>query len=224
MKQYIAASKQPANDFFIEVADLLNSARLQAYKAVNSAMVETYWHMGKRIVEEEQQGKNRAEYGEHLIENLSRYLTDTFGKGFSEANSQNIRKFYLTFSQFPTQCVGNSNHLFWTNIRTIMRIDNPKERDYYLQETSLENWTTRTLERNIKSGYYHRTLSTQENKNTALDTYSAKNSTVALTSERVRDFIKDPYILEFLNLPENSTSKESVLENALIENLQKFLL
>ena len=224
MKEYIAASKQPANNFFIEVADLLNSARLQAYKAVNAVMVETYWHMGKRIVEEEQQGKNRAEYGEHLIENLSRYLTDTFGKGFSEANLQNIRKFYLTFPQFPTHCVGNSNHLSWTNIRTIMRIDNPKERDYYLQETSLENWTTRTLERNIKSGYYHRTLSTQENKNTDLDTYSAKNSTVALTSERVRDFIKDPYILEFLNLPENSTTKESVLENALIENLQKFLL
>ena len=88
------------------------------------------------IDEHQQQGKNRAEYGEHLIENLSRYLTDTFGKGFSEANLQNIRKFYLTFPQFPTHCVGNSNHLSWTNIRTIMRIDNPKERDYYLHETA----------------------------------------------------------------------------------------
>ncbi len=108
------------SDFFSDVVNLLNTARANAYKAVNSIMVETYWRIGQRIVGEEQKGNNRAEYGDYLIVNLSKYLTDTFGKGFSEANLWNIRKFYLIFSEFDTQCVTN---LSWSNIRTIMRID-----------------------------------------------------------------------------------------------------
>ncbi len=173
-------------------------------------MVETYWRIGQRIVKEEQKGNNRAEYGDYLIVNLSKYLTDTFGKGFSEANLWNIRKFYLTFPQFSTQCVGN---LSWTNIRTIMRIDNPEEREYYLKEAATENWSARVLERNIKSGYYHRLLSTQE-----------KSIGSELAIPDAKAFIKDPYVLEFLDVPEGLTGKESLLEQALISNLQKFLL
>ncbi len=203
--------------FFADVAQMLNLARSKAYKAVNSLMVQTYWNIGKRIVEEEQQGKSRAEYGERLIENLSRYLTDIFGKGFSEANLWNMKKFYLTFPQFSTHCVENSN-ITWSNIRLIMRIDNPKERNYYLQEASAENWTARTLQRNITSGYYHRLLSTQNQPNI---------SELALPTENtlnIQDFIKDPYVLEFLNISEDLTGKENMLEKALIDNLQKFLL
>lgn len=161
-------------------------------------------------MEEEQKGKDRAEYGDYLIVNLSKYLTDTFGKGFSEANLWNIRKFYLTFPRFSTHRVEN---LSWSNIRLIMRIDNPEERNYYLKESVSENWSARVLERNIKSGYYHRILSTQK-----------KTSKDELAVSKADSFIKDPYVLEFLDVPEDLTGKESVLEKALISNLQKFLL
>ena len=196
-----------------DIAELLNVARAKAYHTVNSIMVETYWKIGQRIVEEEQGGASRAEYGTKLIENLSKYLTDTFGKGFSEANLKNMRQFYLTYPEFDTQCVAN---LSWTNIRTIIRIDDKKERDYYFKESAEQNWTSRQLERNIKSGYYHRLLSTQEN----LSNEEKCLPTVIYTKE----FIKDPYVLEFLDLPENIEGKESALESALISNLQKFLL
>ena len=176
-------------------------------------MVETYWKIGQRIVEEEQAGKSRAEYGTKLIENLSKYLTDTFGKGFSEANLKNMRQFYLIYPEFDTQCVAN---LSWTNIRTIIRLDNKQERDYYLKESAEQNWTSRQLERNIKSGYYHRLLSTQEKINNTEKCLPAVVDT--------KEFIKDPYVLEFLDLPENIESKENALESALINNLQKFLL
>lgn len=198
---------------YSDIAELLNLARAKAYHSVNSIMVETYWKIGQRIVEEEQGGNQRAEYGSKLIENLSKYLTDTFGKGFSEANLQNMRKFYLTYPEFPTHCVGN---LSWTNVRTIIRIDDKQERDYYLKESSSENWTSRQLERNIRSGYYHRLLSTQEKTS---DTDKCLPAIID-----AKEFIKDPYVLEFLDLPENIEGKESALESALINNLQKFLL
>lgn len=195
--------------FLGDIAELLKEARSTAYRAVNTVMVETYWRVGKRIVEEEQHGENRAKYGSFLIVKLSRYLSDTFGKGFSEGNLWNFRRFYLTFPEFSTHCVKN---LSWTHIRLIIRLDNPQERDWYLHETSQENWSSRTLERNIKSGYYRRLLSS----NVLSDTSQAPPS--------VSDFVKDPYVLEFLDVPEDLQGRESLLENALISNLQKFLL
>ena len=196
---------------YTDIAELLNVARAKTYHVVNSIMVETYWKIGQRIVEEEQAGKSRAEYGTKLIENLSKYLTDTFGKGFSEANLKNMRQFYLAFPKFDTQCVAN---LSWTNIRTIIRISDKKEREYYLKEAAVGNWTSRQLERNIKSGYYQRLLSTQENN----------DNTCLPAVINPKDFVKDPYVLEFLDLPENIEGKESTLESALITNLQKFFL
>lgn len=199
-----------------DIAELLNVARSRAYHSVNSIMVETYWKIGQRIVEEEQGGATRAEYGTKLIENLSKYLTDSFGKGFSEANLKNMRQFYLTYPEFDTQCVAN---LSWTNIRTIIRLDDKQERDYYLKESAEQNWTSRQLERNIKSGYYHRLLSTQGGNK---ETSEGEKCLPAIID--TNEFIKDPYVLEFLDLPENIEGKESVLETALINNLQKFLL
>ena len=204
------------NTFYSEISELLKQARSVAYKAVNTIMVQTYWQIGKRIVEQEQRGQNRASYGDYLITNLSRYLSDTFGKGFSEANLWNIRQFYLVFSdfdQFSTQCVGN---LTWTNIRLIMRLDSKAEREYYIKESSEQNWSSRLLERHIKTGYYRRLLSTQQKGSiTAASDFEKYNPA---------DFIKDPYIAEFLDVPEDLKGKESLLENALIGNLQKFLL
>lgn len=209
--------------FYNEISELLAQARRTAYKNVNAIMVQTYWQIGRKIVEQEQKGQNRAEYGDQLVTNLSRHLSGTFGKGFSEANLRNMRQFYTIFPehdqfkdlstsnlQFATQCVAN---LSWTNIRQIMRLNDPKERDYYIHEASSQNWSSRVLERNIKSGYYHRLLSTQQtNPDTEQDKHSLFN------------FIKDPYIAEFLNIPEDLEGKESGLENALTANLQKFLL
>ena len=199
---------------FKDIEDLLKAARSKSYYAVNSVMVETYWEIGRRIVEEEQSGKIRAEYGSKLIENLSKYLTDIFGKGFSEANLLNMRNFYIAYPKFPRHCLGN---LSWSNITKIIRLDNIEERDYYLKEAAEQNWSYRQLERNIKTGYYQRLLSSK-NKETGL--VSQQTSNIINTKE----FIKDPYILEFLDLPENIEGKENLLEEALIDNLQKFLL
>jgi predicted nuclease of restriction endonuclease-like (RecB) superfamily len=170
-------------------------------------MVQTYWNIGKRIVEQEQGGKARADYGDFLISNLSRYLTDIFGRGFSEANLWNFRQFYSVFPQFSTQCVEN---LTWTNIRLIMRLDNADERDWYMKEAVAGNWSSRLLERNIKSGYYRRLLSSGKEK-------KARFSSAV-------EFIKDPYILEFLDVSEDLSGKENALESAIIGQLQKFML
>jgi len=198
--------------FYVGIAGLLTTARQSAYRAVNTLMVQTYWQVGQRIVEREQQGQERADYGEQLIVKLSRYLTDTLGKGFSEANLKNMRQFYLAFpdvEQFATHRVAN---LAWSHIRLIMRLSDERERRYYLEEASGQHWSVRTLERNIKSGYYRRLLSSQgTDKATVVETITA-------------DFIKDPYVLEFLDLPEDLSGKETLLEKSLIGNLQKFLL
>ena len=124
-----------------------------------------------------------------------------------------MRNFYLVYPEFPRQCLGN---LSWSNIARIIRIDNPDERNYYLNEAASQNWSYRQLERNIKSGYYHRLLSTQAGLNNTEKCLPAIIDT--------KEFIKDPYVLEFLDLPENIEGKESTLESALITNLQKFLL
>jgi len=208
---------------YSDIAELLNTARTKTYRTVNSIMVETYWKIGQRIVEEEQAGKSRAEYGTKLIENLSRYLTDTFGKGFSEANLKNMRRFYMVYPEFATQCVPN---LSWSNVRKIIRIDNKDERDYYLKESAEQNWSYRQLERNIKTGYYQRLLSNQwvgVNDRANKGTNEGLEKCLPAIID-TKEFIKDPYVLEFLNLPENMEGKESVLETALINNLQKFLL
>jgi predicted nuclease of restriction endonuclease-like (RecB) superfamily len=196
--------------FFADIRDLLHAGRETAYRSVNTVMVKTYWQIGRRIVEEEQNGKARADYGDYLIVNLSRYLSDCFGKGFSVANLKNIRQFYQrfpTFDELATQCVAN---LGWTHLRLIMRLDDEKERHYYLQEASSQNWSSRLLERNIKSGYYRRLLSSQ---NKAME-----------QSKDASGFIKDPYVLEFLDVPDDLTGKESFLESSIIGHLQKFLL
>ena len=203
--------------FFAEIASILQEARLTAYKTVNTVLVQTNWCIGKRIIEQEQKGKSRADYGDYLIVNLSRYLTDTLGKGFSEANLRNFRQFYLCFPkgfQFATRRVANPENLSWSHWRLLMRLDNEDEREYYITETSDQNWNVKLLERNIRSGYYRRLLSTQ--KKVVVKTKEKK--------ENVTDFIKDPFILEFLDLPENMTGKETELERAIINNLQSFLL
>ncbi len=209
-------SNMSKTSLYKDIRQILQSARNNAYTAVNTAMVDAYWLIGKRIVEEEQQGENRAKYGQELIKNLSIELNSEFGKGFSVANLWNFRQFYLTFpktEKLYTLC----RELSWSHIRLIMRIDNEQARAYYLNESKAENWSVRQLQRHINSHYYERLLSTSEKKEVIVPD---EKQTITNT----REFIKDPYVLEFLNLPEDVKLRESNLEQAIISNLQEFLL
>lgn len=202
--------------YISEIRNILAQARMKAYQSVNSVMVEAYWLIGKRIVEEEQNGKKRAEYGEALLKNLSVALTKEFGKGFSSSNLRNFRQFYLTYSD-PEICYTLCSKLTWSHNRLIMRIDSNAARNYYLKEASEQNWSVRILERHINTFYYERLLSTQ-NKEETVQYSTGQNNDLA------RDFIKDPYVFEFLNIPEPISASENDIEAALIGNLQEFLL
>ena len=202
--------------FYSDIKDILANARKKAYSTVNFAMVEAYWMIGKRIVEEEQNGKERAGYGEYLIKNLSVELKNELGKGFSYANLWNFRQFY---QKFPNQEILYTlcRELNWSSLRLIMRVENPNAQRYYLEETKRQRWSVRQLERNINSFYYERLLSSQEKKK-ELVTQKSFEKTPA------KDFIKDPYILEFLDLPEKPFPKENTIETSIVENLKDFLL
>lgn len=205
-----------AAHFFAEVRAILAQARQQAYAAVNTTMIDAYWQIGKRIVEEEQQGQKRADYGSYLLAELSRQLAHEFGKGFAVANLRNFRQFYLTFPDFPIRYAPRSE-LTWTHYRLIMRVDNPTARMYYITEAASQQWSTRQLERNINSLYYERLLSTQGKSTQA-------EYEVAVSKQRPADFIKDPYVLEFLQIPETPDLSERDLEHAIVQKLQHFLL
>lgn len=202
--------------FYSDIRRILHSARSKAYSAVNTAMVDAYWHIGKRIVEEEQKGEIRAGYGQGLIKKLSIELNAEFGKGFSVANLWNFRQFYQTFpgnKKLYTLC----RELSWSHIRLIMRIESDRARDYYITESKAENWSVRQLQRNINTNYYERLLSSADKKSAIVT--DAENEII-----NPRDFIKDPYVLEFLDLAEDIKLKESRLEHAIINNLHSFLL
>ena len=207
------------NNFIFDVKNIFVHARQKAYTAVNTAMVEAYWLVGKRIVEEEQNGKERAKYGEYLLKSLSQELTLSFGKGFTERNLRNFRQFYLTFADEEirhTLCA----ELSWSHIRLIMKLTNKNAQQYYLKEAAENNWSVRTLDRNISTLYYQRLLSSQIKE-------PVEQEMLEKTKDFQKDkfeFIKNPYVLEFLNLPNNIGYTEQELENALIDNLQKFLL
>jgi len=199
----------------IDIKQILLQAQQKAYQATAFAMIEGFWKIGRRIVEEEQQGSIRANYGEQVIAQLSKEL----GKGFSERTLRDYRRFYLLF---PDQ--DNLAHmcakLTWSHIRLIMRVENNQARDYYLQETAQQHWSVRTLERNINTLYYQRLLTSQMKE-------EVKEEMRLKTAEFQQDpheFIKNPTVLEFLNIPTHYAYNENELETSLINNLQQFLL
>ena len=208
-----------SQSYIVEIKEILSNARQRAYTAVNSAMVEAYWNIGKRIVKEEQKGSERAEYGKEIIKNLSIELSNEFGRGFSKRTLWEIRQFYLQFSDFEivrTVCA----QLKWSHIKLIMRVSNENAREWYLKEASEQNWSVRTLERNISTLYYQRLLSSQEKEIVILE---MNQKTTEFQNDSF-EFIKNPSVLEFLNLPINLGYTEKELEKALIDNLQKFIL
>lgn len=199
--------------FHTDIKAILEQARNKARSAVNSAMVEAYWLIGQRIVQEEQRGSSRAIYGERLLANLSEVLSASLGKGFSYANLRNFRQFYLTYPD-REMCYTVCSKLSWSHNRLIMREEDAKARAYYLAESAAQQWTVRQLERNLQSRSFQRLLSSQ----------GSGVQAGPPRSESLGDFIKDPYVLEFLQLPESGQLKECALEQAIIDELQKFLL
>ena len=218
-------------NYILEIKQILALARQKAYSAVNTAMVEAYWLIGKRIVEEEQNGNNKAVYGSELLKTLSSELTSEFGKGFSPTNIKNFRKFYILFNDNgKSQTVSDqskdsisqtlSAKLSWSHYERIIRVENENARNWYIKEASEENWSVRTLDRNISTKYYQRLLSSQD-KAVVKDEMQKKNRIKIADN---KDFIKNPAVLEFLNLPTNLSYTEKELEKSLIDNLQKFIL
>ena len=179
--------------FHIEIRGILQSARSKAQTAVNSAMVEAYWLIGKRIVEEEQQGKERAEYGKQLLKNLAKALSAEFCKGLDERELRRIRQFYLCFPIRDTV----RPELSWSHYRLLIRVEDKKARAYYQQESIEQQWSYRTLERNYKTLYYQRLLSSQEKD-------EMQDNTADLQQKNL-DFIKDPYVLKEAFLPNQAT-------------------
>ncbi len=204
------------NKLFNSIKDVLEKARSTAYRAINVAMVQTYWEIGRLIVEDEQRGEQHAEYGKAVLKELSIRLTKEYGKGFDESNLRYMRLF---FNAFPIRDTLR-HELTWSHYRLLIRVKNEKAREYYLKESIETNWSTRTLERQIHSFYYERLLSSKPHE---INIEQMKQET-NLSQPHPTDFIKDPYILEFLNLPSNLAHKEKDVENALINHLQKFLL
>ncbi|CAN1496928.1 YhcG, N-terminal [Flavobacteriaceae bacterium] len=196
-----------------EIKQILINARQQSYRAINTAMIEAYWKIGQKIVLQEQNGKEKANYGEALLKELSKNLSTEFGKGFSSSNLRNFRQFYLTYPDEQI-CYTVCSKLSWSHNRLIMRIDDPVARQYYLTESTQENWSVRTLERNIKTLYYNRLLSSK----------NISNNNINETSINIKDFIKDPYVFEFLDIPEPKSHSEQEIESILIENFQVFLM
>ena len=191
----------------------LIAARTKTFNAINSAMVSVYWEIGHEIA---QDIGERAEYGRQLLQFLSERLTAEFGKGFTVRNLRAMRQFH---AMFPIRHAVRAE-LTWSHYRLLMRVEESSHRDFYLKESADSGWTSRQLERQINSFYYERLLATQKNKRD-----SVKNEIQTLEPKKTADYIlKDPYILEFLDLCENKTYHENELEQALIDNLQKFLL
>lgn len=201
---------------FTEIRQILDQARTQVAQTVNTAMVEAYWLIGKRIVEEEQGGSASAKHGSGLLKQLSKELAKEFGKGFSYANLRNFRQFYLIYPD-GSNCYALRSNLSWTHHRTIMRVDDEAARAYYIKECSKENWSTRTLERQIQTHTYQRLLSSKNSPE------SSESNQLNIQNSAL-NILKDPYVLEFLNLPEDPSLQERELEAALINDLQKFLL
>jgi predicted nuclease of restriction endonuclease-like (RecB) superfamily len=204
------------SEFYNRVRELIASGRQSAYRAVNAAMVQTYWEIGRLIVEEEQQGKARADYGDYLIRELSKRLQDDFGKGFAEQSLRNYRLFYLAF---PIRSALRSE-LTWTHYRLLMRIDNETTRQFYEDEASKSVWSTRALERQINAHYYERLLASRDQAGVEQEALKQIEPLAATP----RDFVRDPYVLEFLDVSAHHSLYERDLEQLLIDNLQQFLL
>ena len=233
-----------------DLRSIVSKARSKAFAAVNYSLVERNWRIGQRIVEEEQNGASRAEYGKHIIEIASAALTEEFGKGFSYTNIANYKRFYLTFSDLQIlqtlsdefkkqkhQTLSDESSLLppkgqtppaqfelrflpWSHYERLIRVEDKKAREWYAKEAFEQGWSFRTLNRNINTLYYERLLMSKK-KRPVVD--EMQDKTKAYQQDKL-EYIKSPVVLEFLGLPEDTSLAESKLETAIINNLEKFLM
>jgi predicted nuclease of restriction endonuclease-like (RecB) superfamily len=215
---------------FESVKLVLDSAFRNVYRAANTSMVMAYWEIGRLIVEEEQNGLSRADYGKQVLKELSNKLTSEYGRGYSIANLKNFRQFYLVFpevcqeisndnSDFPIRQT-LSSELSWSHYCLLIRVENQAAREFYMKEVALQNWSVRALDRQISTLYYERIISSSDKR----PVKEEAEKSIRVLVESPRDFIKDPYILEFLNLKPENSYLEKTLEGALLENLHSFIL
>ena len=204
----------PVSELAGRITTIIESARNRISTVVDNEMVAAYWRIGREIVEDEQKGAKRAEYGDYLLKNLASVLTVHCGKGFDYSNLKNMRQFYKAYP------IGDAlrSQLSWTHYRLLMRIDDPQKRSFYEIECANNNWSTRELERQMNSMLFERLALSRD-----------KDGVMALAREgqilrEPSDLVKDPYVLEFLGLPQSDVLYEKELETALLEHLQKFLL
>ncbi|MFZ9847417.1 MAG: PDDEXK nuclease domain-containing protein [Flavobacteriales bacterium] len=188
------------------IKKVIVSSREKAYRAVNKHLIESYWLIGKLIVDDEQKGNRRADYGKATLKHLAFELTKEFGKGYDDSNLRNMRSFYLAF---PI-CDALRHELSWTHYRMISRLKTPEKREYYLSESIENGWNSRELERNIGTLYFERSKSKRKKK--------------AKSKLKEKSIIKDPYIFDFLGIKKNEKINERHLESALINNIQQFIL
>ena len=233
-----------------DLRSIVSKARSKAFAAVNYSLVERNWRIGQRIVEEEQNGASRAEYGKHVIEVASAALTKEFGKGFSETNIMNFKKFYLKFKELTipqtlseefkkqkhqtlsdessllpqkgqTQSTQSELRLLpWSHYERLIRVEDKKAREWYAKEAFEQGWSFRTLNRNINTLYYERLLMSKKKQPVVNE---MQDKTKAYQQDKL-EYIKSPVVLEFLGLPEDTSLAESKLETAIINNLEKFLM
>ena len=199
-----------------DIRAIIINTRNTIYKAVNTGILEANWKIGRRIVEEEQAGASRAEYGQRVINDLAEKLSVEFGRGFDARELRRYRQFYLLFPKWDAL----RPELTWTHYRTLIRVENERARLYYMNEAALQNWSTRALDSQIERLTYERILSSQ-NQLIVKEAEDAASRQAQLTPA---DIIKDPYVLDFLGLPSGVNFYEKDLEKALIDNLQQFLL
>lgn len=233
-----------------DLRSIVSKARSKAFAAVNYSLVERNWRIGQRIVEQEQNGASRAEYGKHVIEVASAALTEEFGKGFSYTNIANYKRFYLTFSDLQIlqtlseefkkqkhQTLSDESSLLpqkgqtppaqfelrllpWSHYERLIRVEDKKAREWYAKEAFNEGWSYRTLNRNINTLYYERLLMSKKKQPVVNE---MQDKTKAYQQDKL-EYIKSPVVLEFLGLPEDTSLAESKLETAIINNLEKFLM
>ena len=245
LKKYDIINADDAQ-FISDIKAIVYTAKQKAYQAADIYQVVSNWLVGRRIVEQEQQGQERAQYGKHIVELASEALTAEFGKGYSIVNIKSFRKFYLTFNnlligQTMSAQSGNGltikgltvsaelelakmlpSNLSWSHYERLMRIKNEDERDWYMREAAGENWSVRTLDRNIGSQYYHRLLQTPESKRGEVIDEMQR-----LTADYQKDrhkFLRNPVVAEFLGFTQEAAYSETNLESAIIDHLQKFIL
>lgn len=202
-------------ELYGEIRNVLASARQKIARTVNTTLVEAYWQVGRHIVEYEQQGKAKAAYGSDLIGELSRLLVPEFGKGFTPANLRYMRQFYICYPNHHAL----RDKLTWTHYRTLLKVEDKTARDFYAEECENENWSTRQLQRQINTLYYQRLLSSRDKQTVRQE--------IQHTEPRVlepREIIRDPYMLDFLGIPQGDHFLESDFETMLLSKLQHFLL